>query len=576
MKTNMIFKSGLFFLIFCTQFFVLLGQGQDKKKVLKLLNSSARETNLSISPNGKYLYFMSDRGGQTWSKIRKTDPVTGIRHYDGDIWYSVNIDGEWQAPVCLDNSINTYEGEDEPNITADGQRVYFQSWRDNWESTGGPYYMATLNGAIWENPVGLGGEITRYFQDLSKRTRKELIKRVKAANLYEYYLKLQHDDREEWQDSLRVKGVNTPDFWIGTDGMAISPDENIFIVSIYVPEKDNYDFMISRKNEEGIWSYPKPLSINSDRDEKSVFIGADNQTIFFASNRTGPDAIGGLDIYRATLLEGPNCTAPINLGPKFNTSKDDNSLILGAEGKSGFMVSNEEIFEVNLELDPLKAVVINGVVVDQDISPVAATIELYMEKGGKILGKSNSNKNSGEYGFSIKREEGFYKQVVHTKDGQTIDTIFEIKPNTPKVLNFQIKVNLPKNNKDDAVTALRKNALHTGEIIRLNRLQFDADRFVIKPDYYPTLDTIAQILSSKKKLRLEIGGHTNNLLPQDVSQQLSDKRALAVYDYLIKKGVPSRNLEHKGYGKTMPVAPNDNLYGRRLNQRVEFKVLSTE
>ncbi len=565
-------KIGLLFFccIFCAQ-----AQAQGQKKSLPQLNSKARETNLSISPNGKFLYFMSDQGGQPWTPLtpREVDK-SGVKHYDGDIWYSVNLDGKWQAPVCLDNSINTSEGEDEPNITADGQRVYFQSWRDDWENTGGPYYMAALNGTVWGTPVGLGGEITRFFKDLSTRTQIDLVKRLKKEKKYEYYLQLQAENQEAWQDSLRKKGFATPNFWIATDGMAISPNENIYIVSAYIPEKGNYDLLISRKNDDGVWSYPKPLNINSDGEEKSVFIAADNQTVYFASNKAG--GLGGLDIYKTSLTGGTNCSPPANLGSVFNTPKDDNGLILDATGKAGFMTSDGDIFQAILEIDAPKAIVINGIVIDQNNNPLAANIELFQGTLKKPSSKSSSNAHTGAFSFSLKREEGMYRQHISTLDGQSVDTLFEVKTVTPEVLNFVIIVNVPVKSKPQVVSSLEKTVLRTGEIFQIDQLQFDVNSAVIKQQHYPLLNQIAEILKSKEKLMVEIGGHTNGLVEQAFGDKLSQDRALAVYNYLLGQKVPMKNMSYKGYGKRVPIASNDNKYERQLNQRVEIKILKTE
>ncbi|MGD1839865.1 MAG: hypothetical protein ACFB0B_03070 [Thermonemataceae bacterium] len=114
------------------------------------LNSSYEELNLNISPDGKYLFFMSKRGGQPWTGYPRTRR-DGTKEYDGDIWYSKKVGGIWQSPIALSGKINTYDGEDEPNISPDGQNVYFQSWI-NWERRYGPYYQASLNGAQWGTP----------------------------------------------------------------------------------------------------------------------------------------------------------------------------------------------------------------------------------------------------------------------------------------------------------------------------------------------------------------------------------------------------------------------------------------
>jgi outer membrane protein OmpA-like peptidoglycan-associated protein len=79
---------------------------------------------------------------------------------------------------------------------------------------------------------------------------------------------------------------------------------------------------------------------------------------------------------------------------------------------------------------------------------------------------------------------------------------------------------------------------------------------------------------------IEVSAHTDNLGSDEYNMNLSDKRAKSVVEYLISKGIAAERLQSKGYGETMPVAPNklengkDNPEGRAKNRRTEFKVLS--
>lgn len=91
-----------------------------------ILNSPHRETNMTLSPDGQYLYFMSLRGEQEWSSVYMT--YRGDSVYDGDIWLSEKVSGEWSEPKVLRYGINSAQGEDEPVITAEGTRLYYQSW----------------------------------------------------------------------------------------------------------------------------------------------------------------------------------------------------------------------------------------------------------------------------------------------------------------------------------------------------------------------------------------------------------------------------------------------------------------
>lgn len=101
---------------------------------------------------------------------------------------------------------------------------------------------------------------------------------------------------------------------------------------------------------------------------------------------------------------------------------------------------------------------------------------------------------------------------------------------------------------------------------------FDFDSAVIKPGFYTTMDKIANILLHYGKTQLTIIGHTDNVGTEQYNQALSERRAKAVNDYLINKGVLIQRLAYVGRGETAPRASNTTEEGRHLNRRVEILV----
>jgi OmpA-OmpF porin, OOP family len=110
-------------------------------------------------------------------------------------------------------------------------------------------------------------------------------------------------------------------------------------------------------------------------------------------------------------------------------------------------------------------------------------------------------------------------------------------------------------------------------------IYFEFDRFGLSPESSDKLNTIARILNDTPDMILEVIGHTDAIGANHYNQLLSEKRAKAVSDYLISKGVNASRLKNKGLSKSQPAAANrkpdgsDSPDGRRLNRRVEFKVL---
>jgi outer membrane protein OmpA-like peptidoglycan-associated protein len=103
---------------------------------------------------------------------------------------------------------------------------------------------------------------------------------------------------------------------------------------------------------------------------------------------------------------------------------------------------------------------------------------------------------------------------------------------------------------------------------------FDTGSATIQPESTPTLKEITRALEQNGDLRLRIEGHTDNTGSADANQQLSERRAAAVRDYLVQQaGIDASRLESAGMGQTAPVADNATPEGRQTNRRVELVVL---
>jgi outer membrane protein OmpA-like peptidoglycan-associated protein len=86
------------------------------------------------------------------------------------------------------------------------------------------------------------------------------------------------------------------------------------------------------------------------------------------------------------------------------------------------------------------------------------------------------------------------------------------------------------------------------------------------------LDDIVKILTDDNNLKLAIEGHTDNVGKADYNQNLSEKRAASVKEYLVSKGIDEARLNSVGYGMDRPIADNKTAAGRSKNRRVELKL----
>ena len=123
------------------------------------------------------------------------------------------------------------------------------------------------------------------------------------------------------------------------------------------------------------------------------------------------------------------------------------------------------------------------------------------------------------------------------------------------------------------ILAALSGTLRSGQTIRMEQLQFEADSSTINEPSLPVLNELYEFLQENTSIFIEVGGHTNSLPPDEVCDRLSTARAKSVVEYLVQKGIPEGRLSYKGYGKRVPIADNGTPEGRQQNQRVEIKIL---
>lgn len=103
---------------------------------------------------------------------------------------------------------------------------------------------------------------------------------------------------------------------------------------------------------------------------------------------------------------------------------------------------------------------------------------------------------------------------------------------------------------------------------------FDFDSAVVKKESYHIINELVDAMLSQPRLKLEIQGHTDNVGTMEYNQDLSERRAKAVFDEIVKRGVDPRRLRWRGFGKTKPVANNETEEGRQRNRRTVFVILA--
>lgn len=121
---------------------------------------------------------------------------------------------------------------------------------------------------------------------------------------------------------------------------------------------------------------------------------------------------------------------------------------------------------------------------------------------------------------------------------------------------------------------LEISKVSVGQKLEISNIYYEADSTGIAAESFEVLDEIYEFLLDNKDVRIEIGGHTNSLPPNDYCDRVSTARAKSLADYLYEKGIEKSRISYVGYGKRNPIASNETKEGRRRNQRVEVEIIS--
>jgi OOP family OmpA-OmpF porin len=280
------------------------------------------------------------------------------------------------------------------------------------------------------------------------------------------------------------------------------------------------------------------------------FVLADGKTLLFASDQ--PGGSGGFDLWYAPLDANSKPEKAVNLGNTINTINDEQAPYYHAA--SGMLVfsCNGRIGMGGFDLFYSKGVI------DAWTAPVNFGYPVNSIKDDLYFTSRGSAKN-------------ILEDVVLSSDraAECCLEIFNLKKNIPVEV---VKIDTP-------VTSLVIEEPKVEAVIVLDNVYYDFDRSTLRQESYPALDKLVGLLNEYPSMVIEIRAHTDNMGNDKYNLILSDARAQKVVAYLVSKGIDKARLQSKGYGATIPVAPNkkddgsDNPDGRQQNRRTEFKVL---
>lgn len=470
----------------------------------------------------------------------------------------------------LSTSVNTHKYDElNPKVSADGKRLYFTRW--NHPSNAGPshdiWYSDLVNNE-WQTAVRMPDPLTIQSYNTSVES---VLPDGNTLALFGYYsyafrkttpgFSISKRDKKGWQfprgqsiDKLKNKS--------STYSYFLAPSGKTAIISVEAGGEGGHDLWVCFLDEENQWSKPVNMGdvINTKEGESTPFIAADNRTMFFASD--GHEGMGSEDIFMSKRLDDSwtNWSEPINLGEKINNAEFNAYFSIDAAGEYAYFASGGDIYRIPMpkEAKPEPLVLISGKVLNKKTAePLGGEIQYFDIKTNKEIGYANSDPVTGDYKIALPKGEN-YAYLAES------DQFYSVREN----LDLSDLKEYKELKRDLYLAPIEK-----GEVIRLNNIFFETAKADLLPESNAELDKLAEMLNNNASVQIKISGHTDDIGNDSDNQKLSQERAEAVFNFLIKKGIKKSRLSFMGYGENKPVAENSNEEGRQLNRRVEFEVL---
>lgn len=440
-----------------------------------------------------------------------------------DIFIAYNKNGKWTTPVPI-NEINSSYNDETPFIASDGSMIVFASDRD---------------GSI-EMPRDAHGKIRISF-DL-------------------YYSKISDG---KWSAPLKIPGeVNTihhersPS--IGADGVTL-----YYTSWPFGDLKKSQIMKAVLKGNSFLNPEPLPYPINTGNQEIAFNPAIDKEGFYFSSARKG--GYGGWDIYYVSY-EGGKYGTPVNMGPNINSPYNEMYYVKTMMGV--YFCSNRpgglgrhDIYWIAVEPDTKKDEELKIVVIDKK---TRKPVQTEMKISAKVV---DSKGSSSEYRI-IKKTDKEGESIL--KYNKQIDEI-EISVNEKGYLPYIGGVDVDKLKGKKQIIEL--TPIEKESSFNVHAIYFDYDSAKLRKESYKYLDTITEYMLKNTKVKFLIIGHTDLKGSAKYNMNLSLKRAKAVKEYLVSKGIENNRLKVMGAGESKPLINKSGPGYDEKNRRTEFKFL---
>jgi outer membrane protein OmpA-like peptidoglycan-associated protein len=438
-------------------------------------------------------------------------------------------DGTFSPPVSIAPTINSSYNEGAGTISGDGKTLVFASC-DRPKSVGNcDLYISRRTGNTWSPPQNLGAAVN--------------------SSEWDSQPSLSADGRTLYFTSTRRGGQGQEDLYVTT----LQPD--------------------------GTWAPAKNLGtpVNTPGKDMAPFIHASGTTLYYVTD--GLVGMGGLDVFRSEATAGGTWGPPANLGYPLNTFEDEASLFVSSDNQRGFYSRTQlgdEKPAAPGALPPERGVQLFGFDVPAEAKaretstyaqgrvfdaatkkPMRADVKIYDVDTDALTQFVTSDPETGEYTAVL--NEGHRYAMYAAADKYLL-----------KSLSFDYA---GKQQFDPFTLDIYLDPVRAGRSVVLNNLFFDTNKYELEPRSRTELNRLIEFMRQYQDVQIEVSGHTDNVGTDAANLQLSERRAQAVVAYLTAHGVQAARLRAKGYGAARALGPNDSDASRRLNRRIELRIL---
>ena len=470
------------------------------------------------------------------------------------------------APKNIGDGINSRHSEYWPSMTVEGTEMVFTRRENNDNED---FFISIKNGNAWEPARRLTGSINTPQNEGAQIISQDGEWLVFAGNnrpggMGNFDIYISYKTPEGWSAANNLGGVVNSEYWDSQP--CLSPDKRqLYFASNRPGGFGGSDIYVSTLQPNGKWGEPENMGpgINTSGEEACPFLHADNQTFYFTSN--GWPGYGDEDIFVLRKGADGKWGEPQNLGYPINTIHREGTLFIEANGETAYYASDRSdtkggldiySFTMREDIRPAKTLWVKGKVFDNKTKGgLPSAVELIDLSSGALLSRVQTDETGHylvtlpvgkDYAFNVSRKGYLFYSDNFPLSGKAPDSTYQ---------------------KDIPLQPLELAAAMV-----LKNIFFDVAQFNLKSESQIELDRVVQLLKENPTVKIQIGGHTDNVGKPADNLKLSQDRANAVVKYLVGKGIAATRLNAKGFGETVPVAPNTTDEARAQNRRTELKI----